>query len=118
MFVLTNTPKEFIPESQKDQQSPLTFIWNPPARKTVLDLQELLLKTVDENGELDSAALPLSKIMELYLEACVTGWKNIQDAEGNEILFTPETFKQFADVDILTELYNFVKELTESNPNS
>jgi hypothetical protein len=113
MFVLTNTQKEFIPESEKSSENPLTFIVIPPTRQVVLSLQEELFKSLDITDDLSINDLPLAKIMELYLSACVVDWKNVKDEEGNDVPFSQETFKQFNNVEILTELYNFIKELGE-----
>jgi len=114
MFILTNSQKEFIPESEKEQEKPLTFIVNPPTRNIVLRLQEEMFKTINnDDGEISFKELPLAKIMELYLSECVIGWKNVSDEAGKEVPFSKEAFKQFNDVTILTELYNYIKELGE-----
>jgi len=118
-FILTNTPREFIPETQKDKENPLTFICIPPTRKLVLDTQEKLLQALsleEMNEDSVANAIPISDMMTLALEACVTGWKNMVDAEGNEILFSKEMFATFNDQTILLELYSYVKELAEGNP--
>ena len=113
-FVLTNSPKEFIPSTQLDQENPLTFICIPPSRMTVLNLQEKILKSVSAEEEIETLDLPIADMMDLYLDACVTGWKNMTDADGKEVEFTKEAFKGFNDMQILMELYSFVKELAES----
>lgn len=114
-FILTNTQKEFIPETQKDQENPLTFICIPPSRKTVLDLQEKIMKSVSDTEEIVSMELPIADMMDLYLTACVIDWKNMSDVDGVNIEFTTEAFSQFNDMQILLELYTFVKELAEGN---
>ncbi len=114
-FILTNTPREFIPESQKDQDSPLTFICVPPSRKTVLDLQELILRSVNTDEDLQTMDLPISTMMDLYLDACIIDWKNMTDSDGKAIAFTKEEFATFNDMQILLELYTYVKELSEGN---
>ena len=124
MFVLTNSPKEFVPSSEKGKEKPLTFICIPPTRKAILDLQEMLVKSLsstDFEGEeteevFDGVNLPISKMMELYLDVCVTDWKNVTDEKGNEIPFSKEIFKSFNDTVILMELYNFIKGLAEIDP--
>jgi len=115
MYVLTNTPKEFIPESQKNETNPLTFICVPPSRKTVLDTQEKILQSVDDNEELESTELPISDLIDLALDSCVVGWKNLVDADNKAIEFSKENFQKFNDTAILLELYSFIKELTEGN---
>jgi len=122
MFVLTNTPKEFIPTSEKDNEKPLTFICIPPTRKCVLDIQEQLLKSMadaeetnEETTEVMGVSLPISKLMNVYFEACVIDWKNVFDADGKEVPFSKEAFNQFNDLVILTELYTFIQELAEGN---
>ena len=118
MYVLTNTERQFIPTSQKEEEKPLTFRVIPPSRKTTLDLQELILKSVNAGEELETLDLPLSLMMDLYLEACVIGWENMNDAEGTPIEFTKEDFEGFNSMEILLELYTFVKELAESTPKN
>ena len=115
MFVLTNSPKEFIPLSQKDETLPLTFIVIPPTRHTVLEFQETLFKSLSQDNEGNEITqLPLSDIMDIFLTKCVTGWKNVFDDKGTEIPFTLENFNSFNNAEILTELYQFIKELSES----
>jgi len=122
MFVLTNTPKEFIPSTEKDKENPLTFIVKPPTKRAILDLQESLFKSmseIDTGSENDDStisldSIPLSEMMNLYLDACVIGWKNVVDINGNELPFSKEIFNDFNDSTILIELYNFCRELTES----
>jgi len=117
-FILTNTPRDFIPESQKNEENPLTFICIPPTRKMILDTQEKLLQSIslDEISE-DSVAnaIPISEMMSLALDTCVVGWKNMVDTDGNDILFSKEAFATFNDQTILMELYSYVKELAEGN---
>ena len=113
-FILSSSPKEFIPETQLTEENPLTFICIPPSRRCVLDLQEQILKSVGLGEDLETMNLPISDMMSLYLDACVTGWKNMTDAEGKEIEFTKEAFAGFNDMQILLELYTYVKELAES----
>jgi len=130
MFVLTNTPKEFIPSIEEGKDNPLTFIVKPPTKKAVLDMQERIFKSIseikeepkkedslikkDEKENISLDAIPLSEMMNLYLDACVIGWKNVVDSEGNEIPFSKEVFEGFYDSTILIELYNYCRELTES----
>ncbi len=111
-FTLTTTPREFVPSNQTDQENPLTFICVPPSRRTVLDLQELILKSVSTDEEIETMQLPLALMMDLYLSACVIDWKNVFDADGKELPFTE--FTKFNDMQILLELYTYVKELSES----
>ncbi len=115
MYILTNTPKEFIPASQVSEDKPLTFICSPPTRRTILDLQEKIMKSVSQEEEIESLELPIADMIELYLSTCVVGWKNMTDAEGKEIEFTEEAFSGFNDMQILLELYTFIKELSEGN---
>ena len=115
MFVLTNTTKRFIPTSQKDSEKPLTFIVKPPTRKTILDFQETLFKGIatDSEGN-EMTKIPLSAIMDILLSKCVVGWENVLDEEGNEVVFSEENFCLFNEAEVLTELYQFIKELSES----
>ena len=113
-FILTNTPREFVPKSQENTENPLTFICSPPSRKTTLDIQEKIMKSVNTDEEIDSLDLPIADLMELSLESCVVGWKNVNDADGNPVLFSKEAFSSFNDTVILIELYTYIKELTES----
>jgi len=114
MFVLTNTPKEFIPSTEKDQENPLTFIVKPPTKKAVLDMQEQIFKSLGDADTVSTSDIPLSAMMNLYLETCVIGWKNVVDENGDEIEFTLSNFDNFYDSTILIELYNYCRELTES----
>jgi hypothetical protein len=116
MFILTNSPKEFIPSSQKDKDDPLTFIVIPPKRQTVLGLQEILLSSVGEDAELDMDKIPMSKIMEIYFNDCVIGWKNVVDSNNKPIEFTKENFQLINDIEMLTELYQFIQGLGTSDP--
>ena len=116
MFILTSTPKEFIPSTQKDNENPLTFIVVPPKRNTVLNLQETLLTHSVDNGELDVDSIPISQIMNTYLNDCVIGWKNVVDENNNPIEFTKENFELMNDISMLTELYQFIQELAMSDP--
>ena len=116
MFVLTNSEKEFVPTSQKDKENPLTFLVIPPTRKVVLDVQEKMLKCLGDDSELDVTKIPLADLMDSYLDVCVVGWKNVKDEKGNDVVFSKEVFKKFNDLEILTELYNFIRELSEADP--
>jgi len=115
MFVITNTSKKFIPESQKNEENPLTFIIKPPTKKTILDLQEHIFKNAGEGDNMSTDDIPLSIMINLYLDTCVIGWENVIDEDGKAIPFTPENFEFFNDSTILIEVYNFCRELTESN---
>jgi hypothetical protein len=117
MFVLTDTPKEFIPSTEKEQENPLTFIVKPPTKRTVLDIQETLFKSldVDDNANVSLNEIPLATLMDAYINACVIGWKNVIDEEKNEVPFSLDKLELFNDTAILMELYNFCKELREGS---
>jgi len=112
MFVISSSPKKFIPESQKEIKNPLTFIVVPPKRKDVLKLQELVLAAMGDKEIM--AAVPISAIMNLYFESSVVGWENVVGEDNKALEFNEENFTMFNDVEILTELYSFIKELAES----
>jgi hypothetical protein len=116
MFVLTDTPKEFIPSTELESENPLTFIVKPPTKRTVLDIQETLFKSldVDENSDVSVTQIPLAELMDNYINACVVGWKNVVDEDNNPIIFSKDKLELFNDTVILMELYNYCKELTES----
>ncbi len=73
------------------------------------------MKSVSQEEEIESLELPIADMMDLYLSTCVVGWKNMTDAEGKEVEFTEEAFSGFNDMQILLELYTFIKELSEGN---
>jgi len=117
MFVLTNATKSFIPSSEKGKENPLTFIVQPPTKKTVLEIQEILYKSLlTDSDEVDISVenIPLATLMDCYIEKCVVDWKNIVDEEGTPIPFSTEKLEYINNSEILMELYNFCKELSES----
>jgi len=116
MFILTDTEKEFVPTSEKEADNPLTFVIIPPTRRTVLHLQEKLVSSLDDDGELNPKNIPLADLMDLYFDDCVIGWKNMMDASNNPVIFSKELFKKFNDGEILNELYTEIKGLSESDP--
>ena len=114
MFVITNSTKKFIPESQTNEENPLTFLVKPPTKSMILDLQEEIFKSAQEGDDLKVSDIPLSKMINLYLDNCVIGWLNVQDEEGNPLSFSKENLEYFNDSTMLIELYNFCRELAES----
>jgi hypothetical protein len=115
MFVLTNTTKKFIPESQREEENPLAFLIKPPTKKVILDLQEEIFKNANiETDDLQASNIPLSNMINLYLDTCVIGWENVVDEAGKAIPFTKENFEFFSESTILIEVYNFCRELSES----
>ena len=116
MFTITNTSKKFIPTSEKENEvNPLTFIVQPPTKKVILDLQEAIFKNAADDEDIKTSDIPLSMMINLYLDACVIGWENVVDENNDLIPFSKENFEFFNDSTILIELYNFCRELTESN---
>ena len=117
MYVLTSTPKKFIPSTEANKENPLTFIVQPPTKKVVLDIQEALFKSLDvdsESTDISITSIPLAYLMNVYIDACVVDWENIVDEDGKKIPFSKEYLNKFNETNILMELYNFCKELTES----
>jgi hypothetical protein len=118
MFVLTSTPKEFIPSTEKGKEKPLTFVIQPPTKKQVLEIQEALFQSLDlkaDEQEVSLSSIPLATLMDAYINACVVGWKNVVDEEGNEVPFSRDNLEFFNDTTILMELYNFCKEMSEGS---
>ena len=113
MYILSTDPIEFIPLKFKNSENPLTFIVKPPTRKTALKLQDIILNSskFEEDGK-EAVAIPLETVMELYLDACVIGWKNIFDSNDKAIPFTKENFDLFNDIEVITELFEYCRELT------
>ena len=119
MFILTDTPKEFIPLSERDKEQPLTFILKPPTKKAVLEIQETLFKSLNPDSlsgddEVSTDSIPLATLMDAHINVCVVGWKNVFDKDMNPIIFSPEKLNLFNDSTILMELYNECRELSES----
>jgi hypothetical protein len=116
MFVLTDTPKDFIPSTEEEKENPLTFIVKPPTKRVVLEIQETLFRSLDtETSEVSLNDIPLATLMNAYINACVVGWKNVVNEKGDEVPFSQEKLELFNDTTILMELYNFCKELSEGS---
>ena len=116
MFVLTDSPQEFIPSTEKEKVNPLTFIVKPPTKRTVLEIQEALFRSLDvEKEEISLNEIPLATLMNAYINACVVDWKNVVDEKREPVPFSLEKLELFNDTTILMELYNFCKELSEGS---
>jgi len=116
MFILTDTPKEFIPSTEVESENPLTFIIKPPTKRVVLEIQETLFRSLDiEKDEVSLDEIPLAKLMNAYINACVVDWKNVVDENKNSVPFSLEKLELFNDTTILMELYNFCKDISEGN---
>jgi hypothetical protein len=127
MYILSKGTRDFIPTSQRDQDSPITFQITPPTRKVVLQGQAMMQKAILKSGvqlptstedTLDIEAIGLDSIIDhqseyndLMLDACVVGWKNVVDEDGNEIPFSKEVFKSFNDTLIIQELLAEIQEI-------
>ncbi len=116
MYIMTTDPIDFIPTKFKESELPLTFIVKPPTRLTSLRLQDIILNSTQivVDGK-DATKLPLTEVMSIYLDECVVGWKNVKDSSGNDIKFSKETFELFNDIEIITELFEFCRELVSGN---
>lgn len=112
MFVLTTDPIEFIPTKFKDSNTPLTFIVKPPTRLVALKLQDIILNSSNMSEKSEFVKLPLTEVMLTYLDACVIDWKNVNDVSGKPVPFTKENFELFNDIEVITELFEFCRELT------
>jgi len=115
MFVLTKSTKKFIPSTEQEKENPLTFLVKPPTKTAILDIQETLFKSIDTNTEeINIDQIPLTSLMNAYLDICVVGWENVVDEEGNFVEFNKDNFESFYNSAILMELYNYCRELSES----
>lgn len=112
MFILTTDPIEFIPTKFKKSTAPLTFIVKPPTRLVALKLQDIILNSSNMSEEAEYVKLPLTEVMLTYLDACVVGWKNINDTSGKAVPFSKENFELFNDIEVITELFEYCRELT------
>ena len=120
MFILpTSKIIEYVPEQYKKLEKPLTFLIKPPTKSTVLQIQALLADVaLTSDEETRSFAKPLNESMNICLNQCVVGWKNVFDQDNNPVEFTPENFERMNNQDILMDLYTKVQEYiggTEKN---
>ena len=65
MYILSKGTRDFIPTSQRDQDSPITFQITPPTRKVVLQGQAMMQKAILKSG----VQLPTSNEDTLDIEA-------------------------------------------------
>lgn len=124
MYVITNDVRDFIPESQKNEEKPLIFKLVPPTRAAVLQSQAALQKSIlsgrsmadllSEDDTVDNSAVEAMidgqyTVAEVLMDQCVVGWENVYDEKGEAIPFSKDKFKLFNDQLILQEL---MRELT------
>ncbi len=113
MFVLpTNKPIEYIPKQFKDIENPPIFLIKPPTKSTVLHIQALLanIALTSEESEERNFTAPLNESMNICLDQCIVGWKNIVDENNNPVEFTKDNFERLNNQDVLMDLYTKVQE--------
>lgn len=134
MFILSNEPWEFVPESQKDVENPITFILVPPTREVALKGQHILQKalaksnaiqfigTEDSQEQINAALMTAideqTEYNELLMSKCIIGWKNVVDAKGNAVAFSKDSFALFNDLAILAEVTTEIQRGKSADPKN
>ena len=74
-----------------------------------------LEEVMDENGSFTDVSFLMQvqeKVAPLLLKNCVVGWENVVDEEGKPLPFNDENFDLITDLELITELVNFIDTLS------
>lgn len=85
---------EFVPEGQEEESEKAVFIISPPDERLKTKLSLMAARKSDEGDSVD-----------IVLNACLVGWKNIVDSKGEEAEFSKDKFR-FIPNDTRLDIFN------------